>query len=71
LAQQAGVPFIGSVPMDPSVRIGGDAGQPITVTHPQSAAARALEMIAMDLAAKISVAAVQGQNNVIPISMVG
>jgi ATP-binding protein involved in chromosome partitioning len=71
LAQQAGVPFIGAVPMDPSVRVGGDAGQPITVTHPQSAAARALEMIAMDLAAKISVAAVQGQSNLISINMIG
>jgi ATP-binding protein involved in chromosome partitioning len=71
LAQQAGVPFIGAVPMDPSVRVGGDAGQPITVTHPQSAAARALEMIAMDLAAKISVAAMQSQSNLIPINMIG
>lgn len=70
LAQQAGVPFIGAVPMDPIVRMGGDAGLPITVTHPESAAGQALERIAMDLAAKVSVAAVQ-QSNVIPISMVG
>jgi ATP-binding protein involved in chromosome partitioning len=70
LAQQAGVPFIGAVPMDPIVRVGGDAGQPITVTHPESVAGQALERIAMDLAAKVSVAAVQ-QSNVIPISMVG
>ncbi len=70
LAQQAGVPFIGAVPMDPVVRVGGDSGQPVTVTHPEFAAAQALEMIAMDLAAKISVAAVQG-SNIIPISMIG
>jgi ATP-binding protein involved in chromosome partitioning len=70
LAAQAGVPFIGAIPMDPEVRVGGDVGKPITITNPESAAALALEKIAMDLAAKISVAAVQG-SNVIPINMIG
>jgi len=58
MAQEAQVPFIGAIPMDPMVRQGGDAGQPVVVTHPDSAAGKALRRVAEDLAAKISVAAV-------------
>ncbi len=71
LAEEAGVPFIGSIPMDPSVRMGGDAGIPVIISHPESAVARALEAVAADVAAKVSVAALRKQNNVIPISMIG
>jgi len=70
LAEQAGVPFIGAIPMDPAVRAGGDEGQPVTITHPDSVVAKALEQVAKDVAAKISVAAVQ-QNNFIPINIIG
>jgi ATP-binding protein involved in chromosome partitioning len=71
LAQEAGVPFIGSIPLDPAVRQGGDAGNPVTVSDPESPVSRALERIAEDIAAKVSVAAIQQQSNVIPISMIG
>jgi ATP-binding protein involved in chromosome partitioning len=70
LAKQAGVPFIGAIPMDPEVRTGGDQGKPVTITHPESAAAKALSHIASDIAAKVSVAAFQ-QSNIIPINLVG
>ena len=70
LAQAAGVPFIGSIPMDPSVRKGGDSGKPIVVSLPDSASAKALREIAGDIAAKVSVAAMQ-DDNVIPIDMIG
>jgi ATP-binding protein involved in chromosome partitioning len=70
LAEQTGVPFIGSIPMDPNVREGGDNGKPVILSHPDSPVAQALKAIAEDLAAKISVAALQ-QENVIPINMVG
>ncbi len=69
LAQQAGVPFIGAIPMDPSVRQGGDNGIPVVISHPDSSVARALRSVAEDVAAKISVAAVQ-QANFIPISVI-
>jgi ATP-binding protein involved in chromosome partitioning len=69
LSSEAGVPFIGAIPMDASVRQGGDAGKPVVLTHPDSAVARALRAVAEDIAAKISVAAVQ-QANFIPISVV-
>ena len=70
LAQEAGVPFIGAVSMDPAVREGGDTGKPVVVSNPDSAVARALKAVAEDIAAKISVAAVK-QSNFIPINLVG
>ncbi|HSO28001.1 MAG TPA: Mrp/NBP35 family ATP-binding protein [Anaerolineales bacterium] len=71
LAEQAGVPFIGALPMDPNVRAGGDAGQPVVVAHPDSPVAQALRAIAEDVAAKVSVAAVEQQRNFIPIDLIG
>jgi ATP-binding protein involved in chromosome partitioning len=70
LAQQSGVPFIGAIPMDPMVRQGGDEGKPVVITNPDSAVAKALRNVAENVAAKISVAAVQGAN-FIPINLVG
>ncbi len=70
LAQEAGVPFIGAIPIDPTVRLGGDSGEPVTVTYPESAVAKALTHVAMDVAAKISVAAMT-QGSFIPINLVG
>ena len=70
LADSANVPFIGSIPLDPAVRAGGDAGRPIVIADPESKTARALEFIAMDVAAKLSVLAFQGSAG-IQISMIG
>ena len=70
LAAESGVPFIGAIPMDPAVREGGDQGVPVTISQPDSPVAKALNDIAMDVAAKVSVAAVQN-NDFIPITMVG
>ena len=69
LAQMTSTPFLGKVPMDQNVRIGGDTGKPIVVSHPDSPVAKALREIAEDLAAKVSVAALSGQNE-IPINIV-
>lgn len=70
LAKEAGVPFIGAIPMDASVRQGGDSGKPVVISHPDSPVAKALRAIAEDVAAKVSVAALQ-QDNIIPIEFVG
>ena len=71
LAQSAGVPFIGAIPIDPTVRTGGDEGSPVVISNPASVAAKALRAIAEDLAAKISVSALRAAENLIPIKMVG
>jgi len=70
LAAEAGVPFIGAIPMDPAVRAGGDQGVPVVVSHPDSPVAKALNDVAKDLAAKISVAALQ-PSNFVPINLIG
>jgi len=69
LAREAGVPFIGAIPMDPHVRVAGDAGVPIVIAHPESEVSQALVAIAEDIAAKVSVHALQ-KTSVIPIQMI-
>jgi ATP-binding protein involved in chromosome partitioning len=63
--------FLGSVPMDANVRMGGDNGQPIVVAFPGSPAANAIEEIARKVAARVSVLAIQKSTNFIPIELVG
>lgn len=70
LAQEAGVPFIGAIPMDPEVRKGGDAGAPVVIANPDSSVAKAFQAIAEDIAAKISVAAVRQGGNFVPINLI-
>lgn len=70
LAKESGVPFIGAIALDPAVREGGDQGVPVAISHPDSPVSQALNHIAKDLAAKISVAALQN-NDFVPITMVG
>jgi ATP-binding protein involved in chromosome partitioning len=69
LALASGTPFLGKIPMDPEVRIGGDNGKPVLVSQPASAAAKALHAIAQKVAAKISVAAL-APDNILPINIV-
>jgi ATP-binding protein involved in chromosome partitioning len=54
LADAACVPFLGEVPIDPEVRIGGDGGTPVVVSKPDSEVAKALHAIAGQVAARIS-----------------
>ncbi|RPJ43789.1 MAG: iron-sulfur cluster carrier protein ApbC [Chloroflexi bacterium] len=70
LAEAAAVPYLGQIPMDPAVRVGGDQGAPVVVTNPDSASARAMRALAEQLAARLSVAALQGSSGV-QINMVG
>jgi ATP-binding protein involved in chromosome partitioning len=70
LARESGVPFIGAIPMDAAVREGGDIGKPVVIARPASIVALALQSITQDIAARVSVAAVQ-QNNFIPINLIG
>jgi ATP-binding protein involved in chromosome partitioning len=51
LAQELGVPVLGSVPLDPLLRECGDAGEPLMVAAPDSSSARALRAIAGEIVA--------------------
>lgn len=70
-AEIENVPFLGSVPLDPEVRMGGDSGQPIVVSRPESPAGQALSEIAGAVAARVSVLNFNAQPNIIPITMIG
>ena len=69
LAQATQTNFLGKVPIDQNVRIGGDSGQPILVSQPDSPVANALREIAQKLAAQVSVAALSAKNEM-PINIV-
>lgn len=69
LAQITDTPFLGNIPIDQDVRIGGDTGKPIVVSHPNSAVALALREISQKVAARISVAALSGSHD-LPINIV-
>ncbi|HXD10884.1 MAG TPA: Mrp/NBP35 family ATP-binding protein [Anaerolineales bacterium] len=69
LARHTDTTFLGGVPMDQNVRIGGDTGKPIVVSHPDSPVAQALTEISQKIAAKVSVAALSAKNE-LPINIV-
>lgn len=55
MAQQVKVDFLGEIPLEPQVRIGGDEGRPIVVAEPEAAAAQAMREVARQVAAAVSV----------------
>jgi ATP-binding protein involved in chromosome partitioning len=69
LAAATAANFLGKIPMDPNVRIGGDSGKPIVVSHPESAPAKSLTEISQKIAAQVSVAALSTKNE-LPINIV-
>ena len=62
LARISNVPFLGAIPMEKSVRTGGDTGEPVVVSRPDSDAAIALKTIAGQVAARVSVEALNPKN---------
>ena len=59
LADEANTALLGKIPMAPDVRIGGDTGKPVLVSEPESKVAQEIRNIAEQLAAKLSVAAME------------
>ncbi len=55
LAERAGLPFLGEIPMVSTVRGSGDAGTPIVLAQPDSEVARTFEAIARRVACALSV----------------
>ena len=54
LAAARQVPFLGEIPLDPAVRVGGGAGLPLVLAQPESAQARIFAEVAAQLAGQIS-----------------
>lgn len=54
-AQMMDAEFLGSVGLDPRVRVGGDNGTPIVVSAPESDVAKSIRALAQKIAARISI----------------
>ena len=70
LAQKYETAFLGSVPLDANVRKGGDSGEPIVASFPDSPAAEAFREITRKIAARVSVLTLSNKDNIIPIHMI-
>jgi ATP-binding protein involved in chromosome partitioning len=60
-AKSWGVPFLGGIPIDPSIRAAGDAGVPVVLAHPESEAATAFRRVARAIACRLSVEVLTGK----------
>jgi len=56
-AAELGVPFLGAIPLEPSIRAAGDAGTPVVLAAPDSHSAHAFTLIAERVAQRCSIAA--------------
>ncbi len=70
LAEDAGVDFIGGIPIDPAVRIGGDNGKPVVISQPGSEVSKTLKKLAFEVAYRSGVVALENQTQSIPINII-
>jgi ATP-binding protein involved in chromosome partitioning len=61
MAKEFDVPFLGCIPIDPLIRIGGDTGKPVVVDQPDLEVAKALAEISEKIAAQASIVAFEGK----------
>jgi ATP-binding protein involved in chromosome partitioning len=64
-AQKYGVPFLGEVPLDVTIRHGGDDGKPVVLLDAESAAGKAFAQVACNVAAQVSIANLNNLNPMI------
>ena len=67
-AREHGIDYLGSIPLDVTVRQGADVGIPAVAQREPGPAARALVEVARQVAARISVAAARNEAPVLSIS---
>jgi ATP-binding protein involved in chromosome partitioning len=48
-ATNSKIDLLGTIPIDPQVRLGGDSGEPIILSHPDAPASKAIKSIANTL----------------------
>lgn len=74
VSEKYNIPLLGRIPLDPGIRIGGDQGQPIVLSAPQSDLAAAFISTAKQTAARLSTLALsheeeEKQANTVPIQL--
>ncbi|HVR41614.1 MAG TPA: Mrp/NBP35 family ATP-binding protein [Thermoanaerobaculia bacterium] len=52
-AEMLGVPFLGEIPIDPKVVVGGDSGEPIVVAEPSAVASQAFRELARQIVRQV------------------
>ncbi len=60
-AERLGIPFLGEIPLATPIRVASDEGSPIILSQPQSPSAKAFFSAAEQLAAQVSIRAMQGE----------
>lgn len=70
LAIERDLHFLGRVPLQTSVREGGDLGKPVVITDSESNAGKAFYQLAQTVAARVSVVAM-AKSDVIPLNIIG
>ncbi len=63
LAEETGTKYLGGIPLDPTVREGGDIGKPIVISNPDSDAAKKLKEVAELVSLSSSIAAYKNQGS--------
>lgn len=61
IAQRLELPFLGEIPLATPIRAASDAGKPVILTDPESPGAQAFVKAAEQLAAQVSIRALQGK----------
>jgi ATP-binding protein involved in chromosome partitioning len=54
-AETLGVPFLGEIPLDTRIRVGGDTGKPIVMSDPDGEVSQMFLKAAQSLAAQVSI----------------
>ncbi len=65
MAAKYEVPFLGHIPLDPDIRIGGDTGAPVVARGPDASQAKAFYEVAEAVAA--SIRAIQSREAADPV----
>jgi ATP-binding protein involved in chromosome partitioning len=55
LSARHGFPVLGRIPLNPAVRVGGDAGDPVVISHPDSIEAETFRKIAGAFAQRVAI----------------
>lgn len=63
MAKDYNIPFLGKIPLDKAIAVGGDDGMPVTVRDPNGSVAQRFLEIAQGLAARVSITAYQAASN--------
>jgi ATP-binding protein involved in chromosome partitioning len=67
LADEVGVPFLGTIPLSAEVRVAGDGGRPLLASETDSPAGRALREAARRLAGQVSLRARSSYAHELPV----